>query len=113
MINKKQIKMYKYILKEIVTNFKKELIYGSFALSLFDKKGELEDKIKAYHIFFKLVCNSFPREKNLIDLNHKEFSDYLEDIRVILADNGYVLQLDSKVVINESEKPIKLNYFVN
>ena len=113
MINNKQINMYKCILKEITTNLKKELVYGSFALSLFDKKGELVDKIKAYHIFFKLVCNSFPKEKNLIELNHNEFNNYLEDIRTVLADNGYVLKYDSKIVISENIKPIGLNYFIN
>lgn len=45
------------------------------------------------HELFKIITFN---NKSLTDMESKEVVEYLEDIRVILADNGYTLTIDNE-----------------
>lgn len=116
MISNKQIALYKSILKEIVqTNI--NIIYEGYIFKplLNKKEGKLEDKIKAYHLYFKAMSFSYPKGKKIVQLDNQEFNLFLEEIRNILSLNNYVLKLDIKnyeQMIKESKKILDFKHFL-
>ncbi len=110
----KQEKLYKSILLEIYKSGI-DLNYNGFQLcALKFKSGEMKDKIKAYHLFFKsLGC--FLSNKKFSSLNSNEFNIFLESIRAILGANSYVLTIDNRYfedTIKESKKTLDFNSFL-
>ena len=114
MISSRQQKFYSKILEEILSaNI--DLKYNGYLLkSLKIKDFSLKEKLKAYNIFFRCLIG-IPNNKNLLELNNYEFNIFLEKIRVILAENNYILKIDEESyqkAINESKKTIDFKYFL-
>lgn len=115
MITSKQIKFYKNILAEIV-NADINLKYNGYMLkSLSSINTNIEDKVKAYHLFFKTISLNYPENKKVEGLTHLEFNLFLEEIREILADNGYILKHDIisfNNMIRDSKKTTCFQHFL-
>lgn len=50
--------------------------------------------VEGLHQLFKIV--TYRGDKSLTQMDNKEVVAYLEDIRVLLADNGYILTVDNE-----------------
>ena len=114
MISKKQQFFYKKVLIEII-NSNIDIKYNGYKLEYIKmKKGSLENKIKVYHLFFKLF-SKIPRNKNILEFSNKEFNFFLEEIRAILAENNYTLKNDEKSfeeTLSECKKTTDFRYFL-
>lgn len=114
MISNKQQIFYNQVLIEII-NSNIDIEYNGYMLkSIKMKQGSLENKIKAYHLFFKLF-SKFPKNKNILEFSNKEFNFFLEEIRVILAENSYTLKNDEKSfeeTLSEYKKTTDFKYFL-
>lgn len=65
--------------------------------------------------FLNLLILSFSTNKNILQLNNYEFNDFIEKIRVILAENKYILKIDEESfteALIESKKTTDFNYFL-
>lgn len=49
---------------------------------------------EAIHNLFKII--TFRGDKSLTEMSSKEVVEYLEDIRLLLGENGYTLEIDSE-----------------
>lgn len=115
MITLKQKKYYIDIIVEIIkANF--AIKYENVQLNPLEEKDEpLMEKVKAYHLFFKVVCSSYPVNKKIEDLSNTEFNNFLEEIRIILAENTYVLTVDKKSfekAVSESKKNLNFDNYL-
>ncbi|WP_152632532.1 hypothetical protein [Aliarcobacter butzleri] len=82
--------------------------------SLKDINGEQEKKIKAYHIFF-MSLSKISNKKNILQYTTQEFNMYLDEIRVILSENNYILKVDEvswEKTIKDSKKSIDFNHYL-
>ena len=115
MISKRQEIFYTKILIEIV-NANIDLKSNGYLLKANkNKEASLKEKINAYNLFFKSLILSFSTNKNILQLNNYEFNDFIEKIRVILAENKYILKIDEESfteALIESKKTTDFNYFL-